>query len=39
LASGPGNTILPVLPLRDVCLFPEASLAVSVARPGALKAL
>ena len=33
------NLILPILPLRDVCLFPEASLALMVSRPGALKAL
>jgi ATP-dependent Lon protease len=35
----PLNLLLPVLPLRDVCLFPESSLALVVARPGALKAL
>jgi ATP-dependent Lon protease len=34
-----GNLLLPVLPLRDVCLFPEASLSIIVARTGALKAL
>jgi ATP-dependent Lon protease len=28
-----------VLPLKDLCLFPEASLAVVVAAPGALRAL
>ncbi len=33
------NLLLPVLPLRDVCLFPAASLAVVVAAPGALRAL
>ncbi len=33
------HLLLPVLPLRDVCLFPEASLSVMIARPGALKAL
>jgi ATP-dependent Lon protease len=33
------NQLLPVLPLRDVCLFPEASLTVVIARPGVLKAL
>jgi ATP-dependent Lon protease len=34
-----GNVLLPVLPLRDLCLFPEASLAMVVAAPGALRAL
>jgi len=34
-----GNLLLPVLPLKDVCLFPEASLAVVVTAPGALRAL
>jgi ATP-dependent Lon protease len=34
-----GNLLLPVLPLRDVCLFPEASLAVTITRPAALRAL
>lgn len=34
-----GNVLLPVLPLRDLCLFPEASLAVVVSAPGALRAL
>jgi ATP-dependent Lon protease len=33
------NVLVSVLPLRDVCLFPEASLALMVARPAALKAL
>ncbi|MBI3932430.1 MAG: LON peptidase substrate-binding domain-containing protein [Acidobacteria bacterium] len=33
------NLLLPVLPLRDVSLFPEASLAVTVSRPGLLKAV
>lgn len=33
------NLLLPVLPLRDVCLFPEASLTLEVTRPAALKAL
>ena len=37
--SGEGNLLLPVLPLRDVCLFPEASLAVVATRPYALSAL
>lgn len=34
-----GNLLLPVLPLKDLCLFPEASLAVVVTAPGALRAL
>jgi ATP-dependent Lon protease len=34
-----GNLLLPVLPLKDLSLFPEASLAVVVATPGALRAL
>lgn len=33
------HMLLPVLPLREVSLFPEASLTVMIARPGALKAL
>ena len=33
------NVLLPVLPLRDVCLFPEASLTVSVTQPAAMKAV
>ncbi len=33
------HLLLPVLPLREMCLFPEASLTVMIARPGALKAL
>lgn len=37
--SASGNVLLPVLPLRDVCLFPEASLSIVVARTGGLKAL
>jgi len=37
--SGEGNLLLPVLPLRDVCLFPEASLAVVATRPYALSSL
>jgi len=35
----PGNLLLTVLPLRDICLFPEASLSIVVARSGGLKAL
>ncbi len=35
----PGNLLLAVLPLRDICLFPEASLSIVVARSGGLKAL
>jgi ATP-dependent Lon protease len=34
-----GNLLLPVLPLRDVCLFPEASLELVVTRPTLLKAV
>jgi ATP-dependent Lon protease len=37
--SESGNVFLPVLPLKDLCLFPEASLAVVVAAPGSLRAL
>src|SRR5262249_9123048 len=33
------NPLLPVVPLRDVCLFPEASLGVVVTRAHALHAL
>jgi ATP-dependent Lon protease len=33
------NLLLPVLPLGDVCLFPEASLAIVMSRPPVLKAL
>jgi ATP-dependent Lon protease len=39
LASRSGNLLLPVLPLKDLCLFPEASLIHNVERPAALKAL
>jgi ATP-dependent Lon protease len=39
-APGVGqNQLLPVLPLRDVSLFPEASLAVVVTRPALVKAV
>jgi ATP-dependent Lon protease len=31
--------LLPILPLRDVCLFPQAALEVVVARPGTLRAV
>jgi ATP-dependent Lon protease len=34
-----GNLLLPVLPLKDVCLFPEASLALDLTRPAALRAI
>ena len=34
-----GNVLLPVLPLKDQCLFPEASLALVVTAPGGLRAL
>jgi ATP-dependent Lon protease len=33
------NVLLSVLPLGDVCLFPEASLTMVISRPAALKAL
>lgn len=33
------NLILPVLPLRDLCLFPESSLSFIVSRPGVHKAV
>ncbi len=39
IASAPGNLLLPVLPLRDLCLFPEASLATIVNRPATLAAI
>lgn len=36
----PGShVLLPVLPLREICLFPEASLGAIVSRPAALRAL
>jgi len=34
-----GNLLLPVLPLRDVCLFPEASLSLDVSRPALLRSV
>lgn len=34
-----GNLLLPVLPLRDMCLFPEASLTLNVIRPAYHRAL
>jgi ATP-dependent Lon protease len=33
------SLLLPVLPLRDVCLFPEASLTLNVMRAASIKAL
>jgi ATP-dependent Lon protease len=33
------SVLVPVLPLRDVCLFPEASLALVVATPAVVRAL
>jgi ATP-dependent Lon protease len=33
------NLLLPVLPLGEVCLFPEASLTIPVSRPAALQAI
>jgi ATP-dependent Lon protease len=35
----PTNILIPVLPLRETCLFPEASLAAIVSRPAPLRAL
>lgn len=35
----PRSLLLPVLPLRDICLFPEASLALNVMRPASIRAL
>jgi ATP-dependent Lon protease len=37
--EGTRNLLLPVLPLGEVCLFPEASLAVTLGHPGAWKAV
>ena len=34
-----GNVLLPVIPLRDMCLFPEASLTVVTSSATALRAL
>jgi ATP-dependent Lon protease len=34
-----GNYLLPLVPLKDLCLFPEASLGVVVGRPGAVAAV
>jgi ATP-dependent Lon protease len=38
-SSASRNLILPVLPLRDVCLFPESSLSLVVSRPGVVRAV
>ena len=38
-ATESGTLLRPVLPLRDVCLFPEASLGTVVNRAGAITAL
>lgn len=38
-AEGRRNLVLPVLPLGDVCLFPESSLSLVVTRPGMQRAL
>ena len=35
----PGHLLLPVLSLREVCLFPGASLAAGIGRPAALQAV
>ena len=37
--AAPGNVLLPVIPLRDICLFPEASLTVITGSPAALKSV
>jgi len=37
--TGPLHLLVPVLPLEEVCLFPEASLKVVVSRPAILKTL
>jgi ATP-dependent Lon protease len=37
--EGSTNLLIPVLPLREICLFPEASLAAIVGRPAVIKAL
>jgi ATP-dependent Lon protease len=34
-----GHQLLAVLPLREVCLFPESSMAAIVSRPAAIRAL
>jgi ATP-dependent Lon protease len=39
ITTAPGNVLLPVLPLREVCLFPEASIDLAISDPGALAAL
>lgn len=41
LAEGvpPANLILPVLPLRELCLFPASSLSLIVSRPGVHRAV
>jgi len=38
-AGPPQNLVLPVLPLRDLCLFPESSLSLVVSRLGVQKAV
>jgi len=37
--QGGTHLLLPVLPLRDMCLFPESSLSLVVSRPGLYKAV
>jgi ATP-dependent Lon protease len=37
--EGTTHVLLPVLPLREVCLFPESSLAAIVSRPAAIRSL
>ncbi len=34
-----GNLLLPLLPLKDLCLFPESSLGLVVSRPGSVAAV
>jgi ATP-dependent Lon protease len=37
--EGSSNLLFPVLPLREICLFPEASLGAIVSRPAAIQTL
>ena len=39
VAEGSAHMLLPVLPMQDVCLFPEASLTVGIDRPAVLQAV
>ena len=38
-AAPTGNVLLPLLPLKDLCLFPESSLGVVISRPGGIAAV